>query len=308
MLFRSAQAQSSVAEAQKKLDEAQIERDRYKNYTSTPETIEVARANLVIADKNLQDAQKEYNGTLEMSEKDPVRAQALIVLNNARIEFKKRQLALDLALASKPSDTAVAVADANLALAKANLSKAQSDQQILTNGVITAPMEGIVLKSSAETQKVINAGTSLFIIHNPVEIEIQASVVEEDLPYIQVGQEVELFFDALPEADMRGTVSRILPERASSDRPLYYIYISLNQIPDHLIKGMTVDSSVVIAQKNRVLCLPRALVRASSGDQANVEVWDGISIENRQVQVGLRGDVNIEVLSGLKAGEKVISK
>ena len=69
---------------------------------------------------------------------------------------------------------------------------------------------------------------------------------------------------------------------------------------------MTVDSSIIIEEKKNALCLPRTLVRASSGAEAFVEVWNGITKESREIELGLRGDVFIEILSGLEEGEKVV--
>jgi multidrug resistance efflux pump len=55
-------------------------------------------------------------------------------------------------------------------------------------------------------------------------------VIEEDLPLLQIGQPVEVFFDAVPEAAVHGRVARIVPQRLSGeDRPLYPVYITLDE-------------------------------------------------------------------------------
>jgi hypothetical protein len=89
---------------------------------------------------------------------------------------------------------------------------------------------------------------------------------------------------------------------------LYHVYVALEELPEGLLPGMTVDASIVIAQRIDVLRLPRALVRAGSGETAQVEVWADGHTQKRTVQVGLRGDVYVEILDGLREGEQVVGQ
>jgi multidrug efflux pump subunit AcrA (membrane-fusion protein) len=101
-------------------------------------------------------------------------------------------------------------------------------------------------------------------------------------------------------------VDRIIPKRIEGDRPRYQIYITLDEIPDGLADGMTADASITIAKQENVLCLPRSVVRASGVDKVSLKVWNGKSIETRTITVGLRGDSDVEIVSGLKEGEQVV--
>jgi multidrug efflux pump subunit AcrA (membrane-fusion protein) len=119
---------------------------------------------------------------------------------------------------------------------------------------------------------------------------------------------VDLFFDALPEANVTGHVARIVPQRTSDSQALYPIYISLDSLPDHLAAGMTTDGSIVIAKQSNALRLPRAVVRAHSDGTAQVEVWANGQVEQRNIRVGLRGDSFVEILSGLAEGDQVVAQ
>jgi hypothetical protein len=103
-------------------------------------------------------------------------------------------------------------------------------------------------------------------------------------------------------------VDRIIPQRIEGDRPLYNIYITLNEIPDGLADGMTADTAITIASREGVLCLPRAVVRASSGDTTVVNVWDGMQELDKEIEIGLRGDTYVEIVSGLTEGEQVVTR
>lgn len=303
-----AKAQVALAEAKKKLSEAKKKLDELNNTYSPPEKIEVAYAKLAIAKNNLDEAQSYYNSTLEGSREDPVRARALIDLSKAQAEYDKARIAYDLSLGYSPIAVDLAVAEANLALAQATVEKAQSDLDTQTSGFITSPTDGIILEIKAETQKKTTTGTYLFAIHSPKNIEVTATVVEEDLPYVKVGQKVNLFFDALPDTETTGVVSRILPKRVSTERALYTVYIKLDKVPENLLDGMTADSAIEIAKREQVLCLPRAILHASSGETAVVKVWNGQKTEERKIKIGLRGDIYLEILSGLEQGEQVVTR
>jgi multidrug efflux pump subunit AcrA (membrane-fusion protein) len=56
------------------------------------------------------------------------------------------------------------------------------------------------------------------------------------------------------------------------------------------------------------LRLPRALVKTRSDGTAQVEVWLGDRAELRTIKVGLRGDVFVEILEGLREGEAVVGE
>jgi HlyD family secretion protein len=179
----------------------------------------------------------------------------------------------------------------------------------LEAAILCAPFDGAVVAVNAAPGDQVTAGMNLITLLDPAAVEAKVTVVEEDLPLIEAGQTVDLFFDARPDATVQGRVARIVPQRESgSDRPLYPIYIALDEMPDGLFPGMTVDASIIISSRSDVLQLPRALVRARSDSTAEVEVWTGDHIETRTVHVGLRGDVYVEILDGLREREQVVGQ
>ena len=159
------------------------------------------------------------------------------------------------------------------------------------------------MQSLQKAGQTYQAEDPLFTVGDPKALEVLANVTEEDYPLISIGQNTEMYFDARPDVTVKGKVERIIPKRIEGASPLYDVYISLNEIPEGLADGMTVDSNVTIASRPGVLCLPRSLVHASGNDKAVVQVWSGSATVSREVTVGLRGDSNIEIFSGLKEGE-----
>jgi RND family efflux transporter MFP subunit len=353
-------AQISVMQAQKALDgindslalsqaalalaQAQKDYDTAKNHVASKEfqrgdqnSIDVARAALIVATSALRDAEDIYNHNKNRGSDDPIFAAALTQLAAARQRQAVANANLNWLL-SLPSPNDVAQAQAQLNIAKASLDNAQkkydqlvagenpdrilAEQQLksaqagldqananLKNLDVTAPYTGVITSVPVSVGQNVGAGTALMTLIDPQALDVEATVVEEDFPLVQVGLPAQLYFDALPDADVTGKVIRIIPERVSgSAQANYTIVISLDHPVTHLAAGMTVDGSIVISQKTDVLRLPRAVVHAQPDNSALVEVWAEGQKERRTIHVGLRGDSFTEVVDGLNEGELVVAQ
>ncbi|HSF82747.1 MAG TPA: HlyD family efflux transporter periplasmic adaptor subunit [Anaerolineales bacterium] len=335
--YLMARAYVDMVGAQQALEEAQTNRDRLDLPRADVYQLEQAEAYLKLAETRLQQAQKAFNKVAKLSVTHPKRMVALNALLSARASRHQRMANLNWYL-GKPSEQQIASVDAQIALAQADFEAAQMKWEVLQEGhesldmklavmlvthaetrlaaaekdlaavEIKAPVSGVVLQVNAQAGSTATAYTPLIVLNDPTAVEVEATIIEEDYPYVEIGQPVNLFFDALPDAEVVGKITRILPKRAPGDRPLYYIYISLDKIPENLVAGMNADSAVVISQLKDVLCLPRSMVSSSSQGQAFVEVWSGEQIEKRAIVTGLRGDVNVEIISGLVEGDLVVSR
>jgi len=199
----------------------------------------------------------------------------------------------------------LALALANLDMSQLELSLAEASLDALQ---ITAPFDGVILAVSIQVGEMVSQGSPVLQMADPQALEVLVSVVEEDYPLLTVSQSVELYFDAAPDEIATGRVDRIIPKRVSNDRPLYQIYISIDKVPDAVVDGMTADAAIILAQKNNVLRLPRALVQANADGTATVSIWMKDYTEERDITVGLRGDTFIEILSGLEEGEQVVGQ
>jgi multidrug efflux pump subunit AcrA (membrane-fusion protein) len=191
-------------------------------------------------------------------------------------------------------------------LLRLSAEKARADLDAAT---LIAHSDGVVLEVKVRVGEMVSAGMPLIVLASPGDVEVKASVIEEDAPLVASGQLVELFFDAAPDEMPFGVVARIVPQRIAGDRPLYPAYITpQGDLPDGLFPGMTVDASIIIEQRTDVLRLPRSLVRSRPDGTARVEVWTGQAIKVREITVGLRGDAYVEIVSGLQEGDRVIGQ
>ena len=294
------QAQLDLLTAQEELEKLQRRRTSLDYPRATDDFIQDLRKQL----KAAKHAVDELDDAARNAEDPMLRGQLLANLATA----KENQKSLESKLSwytSNPTASEIIAADSELALAQAKYDAAKA---VLDSLQIKAPIAGIVFAVSAEGGQTYPAETTLFTIGNPKALEVIANVTEEDYPLVAPGQAAEIFFDARPDVTIQGRVERIIPKRIEGDRPLYEIYLSLDEVPDGLADGMTSDTAITISKHEGVLCLPRAIVRASGANTTSVRVWDGVQTVTKEITLGLRGDTYVEVVSGLRDGEQVITR
>ncbi len=294
----TSQAQLDLIESQDALNKLQKRRTLLDYPRATDDFIKDFRRKIKVAKQNVASLEESYR-----NEQDPLaQSQILGILTTAKSDLKNLESNLSW-YTSKPTDKDIAQADSELALAQAEYDVAKAVSESLE---IKSPFDGIVFEVSAQAGQTYQAEAALFVVGDPKALEVKANITEEDYPIVSVGQAVEVFFDARSDVTVRGKVDRIIPKRIEGDSPRYQIYITLNDVPDGLADGMTADASITITKRENVLCLPRSIVRASGVNEVTLKVWVNQTEETREVMVGLRGDSDVEILSGLNEGDLVV--
>lgn len=231
-------------------------------------------------------------------------------INDSAVKSAAQALAqarADLAtLTAPPSPQDIAQQQAAIDSAQIAVRQAQAN---LDAAKLVAPFDGVVQEVQVSAGDTVNAGAPLVQLSDPNALEARTTVSEEDYPLTKVGQTAQLYFDAQPDLIITGKISEIVPLRDSaSSSPVYPVFITLDTVPPGLAPGMTVDGSILIAKRTNVLHLPRALVHARSDGSAQVRVWENGQTQTRDIQTGLRGDQDVEIISGLQEGEQVVSR
>jgi multidrug efflux pump subunit AcrA (membrane-fusion protein) len=336
--LETAQAQMNLVKAQEELQQA-----LYKNLIqqegnrASSGTLAAAEATYALSVEEVKRAEEAFKKLSARPEDDPLRATAQLHLAEA---IQKRDSALrnlnwytghPTALQQSMLDAEIAIAEAKYILAEiawervkdgpdpdiltqAELKRTRADAQLeeaeaeLAGVALYAPFAGVILEVDARPGDLLTAGEGFILLTDLTKVEVAATVIEEDYPQIQIGQTVELFFDARPDLEIPGQVKRIVPQRLAGDRPLYAVYISFDQVPEGLVPGMTADASIITAIRENVLRLPKSLVRSRSDGTAMIQVWVDDQIQERRIQVGLRGDSYVEILNGLQVGDMIISE
>lgn len=136
--------------------------------------------------------------------------------------------------------------------------------------------------------------------------EVKARFSEADTAKIKPGQAAKVEFESLGQ-QLTARVIRIdAIETVVANVVTYTVTLLLDKKLEEIKPGMTGNVDVIISQKQNVLRLPVTAINPRNG-RATVQVVkpDGTQ-ETRHVSTGLKGDDDIEITSGLDAGDKVV--
>ncbi|MCX6077991.1 MAG: efflux RND transporter periplasmic adaptor subunit [Chloroflexi bacterium] len=296
-------------------------------------TANAPAAEITIAENNVKRAQSVLDGALYT-----YRAEYILVTfpytykdltTNETIETVIPPSAGDISLARAKVRTAeLALADANgyferlsskdtcadlsaLGTLTSKLSQACLDvktAQLTVDGAnLIAPNAGMVadltvaVGQSVGTAPVVTISTNDKYMHFYVE--------ETDLSQLKIGLPIKVIFDAYPEQEFKGSIERIDPELASIDgSPAVSAWATLDtsSAGGFFLSGMTADVEVVAGEaKSTVLVPAQALRELAAGSYAVFSVQADNSLKLTPVTIGLRDLANVQILSGLKAGDIV---
>lgn len=173
---------------------------------------------------------------------------------------------------------------------------------------ILAPISGTVTDKKIYAGQYVQEGERLFEIADFSTMWFLFRAYEQDLPWIRLGQKVDVSTPSLPGKTVTGTIKFIDPNLDEATRATKVRVELENPLVDgrrpfsHRLYG----DGVVHLDAPEVLAVPRSAV-IQTGPQAIAFVdQEGGGYARRVLQLGRRGDALVEVLSGLSAGEKVV--
>lgn len=204
--------------------------------------------------------------------------------------------------------------DAQMAKIRSAEAGIVSTQAQIRDTQMFSPIDGVILKRNVDPFEttVANSPTPVFTVGDPNNLIIETEVPESDIIKIQLGQNANVTFDALPVEDVfAAQVMEIDPDSTVvQDVVNYRIKLKLAKLDERIKPGMTANIDVKTAEKNNVLMIPMRAVKID-GIQKYTEVLvdeKNNIVERKNVTVGLEGDEGmVEVTSGLNGGEKVVT-
>ncbi len=167
---------------------------------------------------------------------------------------------------------------------------------------ITAPFSGVVVARSIEPGNLATPGAPLLTIEKDGNFRLEVSVDESRLPSVRMGQAVEVTLEALARK-LNARVSEIVPVVDAASRS-YVVKLDLPAIPQ-LRSGMFGRAYFALGSR-KVLVAPAAAFVERGQLQSVFVVEDGAA-RTRLVTAGRRSKESVEILSGLNAGEKIIT-
>jgi macrolide-specific efflux system membrane fusion protein len=171
---------------------------------------------------------------------------------------------------------------------------------------IVAPLSGVVILRNVVQGQTVDQGTVLYAISD--SLIVTAQVDEADIGRVAKGMPARVVLDAYPGVAVEGVVFDILYEGKNVSNVITYgVKIRPVKAPPFFRSQMTATVSFITGRKEKALILPLAAVRESpsGGKRVLVPGPEG-KPEPRDIEVGMESGEQVEVLSGLQAGDKVV--
>ncbi len=219
------------------------------------------------------------------------------------------------------AETAVAGLEAQIELARQRIVAAERTVAIAKRGVenctIRAPFTGIVVSKDAQPGEMvspISAGggytrTGIATIVDMASLEIEVDVNESYIARVEPGQRVDATLDAYPDWRIPASVRTIIPT-ADRQKATVKVRIAFDELDPRILPDMGAKVAFLGRESDDETgdvkaVVPRAAVREEGGAAVVYVLTDG-SVERRTISIGARRGDEIDVIAGLRGGERVV--
>ena len=279
------------------------------------ESLNTARVAIETARANLDLALREEERARELS-RDRIVSQA--DLDRAESEVKVRRSQLEA------RETEVLVQQQRLEQETANL---RSARHVLSKVTIDAPMSGMITRLSIEAGETVligtmnNPGTVLMTIADLSVILAVLEVDETDIVDVRLGQEATVRIDAFPDREFSGQVTKIgssaIQAATNPGSPgdqlgtNFEVEVTIKDEIPGVRPDFSCTADITTATRADAVAVP--IQALTVRDDATAEECEGVFVLQdgtarfRPVEVGIAGERYFEVLSGLQAGDEVVT-
>jgi membrane fusion protein, copper/silver efflux system len=192
------------------------------------------------------------------------------------------------------------ISDAQIAA----LQKSRMPRKTLS---ILSPADGFVIVKNVVQGQMVDAGLTLYRLADLGLVWVYAQVYEQDLPYIQLGQEAGVKLSSLPDREFRGRVTYIYPDVDQRTRTAKVRLEFEN--PGYFLKpGMFVSAQITSELDPSALLVPDSAVLRSGEKNTVFVALPGGKFDPRTVELGPEAeDDMVEITGGLQEGERIVT-
>lgn len=255
--------------------------------------LEAAKANLRVNQAELKEAENNYQRQQNLFEDGLI---AKMELEAAEARYKRILASIDLSEA-----------------------RVEEAEVALENTRIRAPFDGTVLTKNAEVGEVVapmaagsNTRAAVVTIADMNSLQVEADVSESNIEKIRIGQPARIALDAYPNYYYDGYAAKIIPT-ADRSKGTVMVKVAFENYDSKVLPEMSAkvtflsEGAELDERVQPALVVPETAIVNRKGKKVVYAVRGNTAIEN-PVETGRSFDGSVEILSGLKEGEQVITE
>jgi membrane fusion protein, heavy metal efflux system len=171
---------------------------------------------------------------------------------------------------------------------------------------LKAPIDGVIVERKSAAGEQVDKAKEIFTISEPTSLWVIAEIKERDIGAVKVGQKAKFSVIAYSNESFHGKVVRIANEVEKESRTLE-ARIEVDNGDGRLKPGMFADVEITTDVLQNVLIIPDAALQTDEDRQIIFVALDGNKYQKRAVTLGLEEEGRVQVLEGVKQGEKVVT-
>jgi multidrug efflux pump subunit AcrA (membrane-fusion protein) len=266
---------------------------------SRAEEVRIAEGQLRAAERNLEQAESDRRR----------RDVAASEVETARAALSQAEAALRAAAAGLVQDR---LSQDDIAATAAAIRQAEADRSFyqaqLADLTIRAPVSGVLAARRVNVGEMVTAGAELMQLVALDSVYLEAQAPELDVVLLRPGAPAHVVVDALGQRPLPGTVREVIPvaDRASRAFRVRIAVLGTRSLPANAFAR----AEIRVGTRRNVLAVAREAVFTEAGDNfvwTIAEMHGELRARRRTVRTGLADERHVEVLSGLREGDRVVA-
>ena len=255
------------------------------------QTLSRIKSTLKTTEINLENAQKDYESSKELDDKNLISDEEWRDAQNA---LKLAQISYDSALEQYKLVEEIGITE--------------------TNMKVTAPVSGMIINKNVEEGEMVvssesySGGTVLITIADLSQMIILTDINEVDIGKISLGRDAKITIDAFPDKKISGKITHISPMAtiANNNIRIFQVKVSIEDNLKDLRPGMSANVTIIGKTRNEVITIPiQAIFQDDDGNDVVYIVKSDTLITPAIVKTGINDLQKVEILEGVAEGDTI---
>ncbi len=263
----------------------------------------------------------DYSRDVAKARADVVQTQNAVAFAELGVDRAKRALSSGIGHSNEVDDKSHELRARRAALQTSQVSLSAAEDRFRYTKII-APMDGTVIQRGIQSGEVVTPGVqstfdgkALLTIADLSTLVVKVNLNQIDVAKVSMGRHAEVTLDALAGKTSGATITKIAPASSKpvgKDLEVFPVEVLLDSADERIKPGMTADVRIELDTRDSVLVVPlEAVVKDGATSYVNRITDDpkkGPKTARVDVKTGSRNDREIELLSGVNEGDRLLVK
>ncbi len=238
-------------------------------------------------------------------------------LRNAKLAFKKEEIAMKELLRTRDEMDPIEFEQKSIDFEESRQKLSDMEEEI-AKAKLTAPFGGTIVTLNVQKGDLIKAYSPIAIVADTSQFAPAAKLSKTEIEKIAVGMEAVVNLSSA--GNFKGTVQQLpikveednngqptQPGTTKPERPEDFMIVSLKDLPKDLNRGTPLSINIITKRTENAIVIPPSTLR-TLGSRTYVQVIDENGKREVDVEVGQQTATQVEILQGLKPGQKVVGR